>query len=691
MKLPLRMIAILLMLIISACGSDTGSNSNGGSGGSNHDAFVTTPAAPTNLKPKLAIIYSKTTEKNFWTAKSYAQLFMSVQTQAMMAGLPYDLLNEEDLLDINKISAYKTLLFPLFSHVKSSQIEQIAANLKIAIEQYHIGIITAGNFLTNTETGQSFSGDAYIHMKELLGLMRVNGAGPVDIQIHIADMNHSALANEYRSNENILNYQQGFTDYFIPTGRYTSHVLATQTINNKQIENELIAITNKGRHAHFATVQALADGNLLWSVLQWSVWGDNPPASLQIGREKALFISRNDMDQSMFASEVLTVEAPLLDQLKIWKERYDFIGSYYINIGNKPNEDELTDWDILAPLYQQYLQLGNEIGNHSYTHPADTNKLNANEIKFQFADASTIIKKEMGLTDLGAAVPGNPENLATSLAILPYVDYLSGGYAAVGAGFPNAFGFLNADSNKVYLSPNMSFDFTLIGFQKHTAIEAKQIWFNEFDALVKHASQAIIHWPWHDYGPNDSDNAGYSLAMYEDFIAKAKNFGSEFITGKDFAERIKAFKHSAVDLSLNNQTLIAKIKSTKAGQFALKLKGSQTISSVEQWYAYNEKTVFLDQDGGIYKIHLGTPRSITHINRLPTRSQLISLSGNGEDIKFRFVGEGKMEIITKCANPSSIKVTGEINSYQSINSNKIVLDFSVNKSYLETTVDITCP
>ncbi|MCK5896217.1 MAG: hypothetical protein KAG20_05400 [Cocleimonas sp.] len=691
----LTIIVLTLTLSLTACGNKTGSN-GGGSGGSNgggggNGTFVTTPNAPTNLTAQLAIVYSKTSEKNFWTPKSYAQLFMSVQSQAMMAGLPYDLISEDDLLDINKISHYKTLLFPLFSYVKSDQINKISANLKVAIEQHNVGIVTAGDFLTNTETGESISGDAYVHMKTLLGLARVDGAGPVAININISNANHPALANEYTNNETVLSYANGFTSFFSPTGDFPSQVIATQEINSSQIENEIITITNKGRHVHFATVQALADGNLLWPVLQWSVWGDKAPVSLQIGRDKALFIARNDMDQSMFSNEVSRVEFPLLDLLKVWKNRYDFVGSYYINVGNRPEENEATDWSVSAPLYQQYIQIGNEIGSHSYTHPADTNKLTAEQIKFEFADSKTVIEREMGLTNIGAAVPGNPENLATSLQILPHVEYLSGGYAAVGSGFPNAFGFLNAVENKVYLSPNMSFDFTLIGFQKRTAEEAQQIWSNEFDALAKHASQPFIHWPWHDYGPNDTDNVGYTLAMYEGFIEKAKNFGSEFVTGKDFAERITSFSQSAVNMTTENGVITATVKSSNAGQFALKLKTSQPISSVDNWYAYNQNTVFLDQDGGIYAIHIGTPRSVTHINQLPSRSKLVSLFGNGEDIKFRFKGEGTVEVTTQCSNPSSINVTGGLTTYQTVSNNKISLHFAENKAYSETTVDITCP
>ena len=36
----------------------------------------------------------------------------------------------------------------------------------------------------------------------------------------------------------------------------------------------------------------------------------------------------------------------------------------------------------------------------------------------------------------GAALPGNPENLPTALAISQYYDYISGGFSSIGAGYP---------------------------------------------------------------------------------------------------------------------------------------------------------------------------------------------------------------------------------------------------------------
>lgn len=59
-----------------------------------------------------------------------------------------------------------------------------------------------------------------------------------------------------------------------------------------------------------------------------------------------------------------------LSILAYLKQQYDFVGSYYINIGDNSNtaNNNLTNWSDSLPYYKQLLQLGNEIGDHSYTH-----------------------------------------------------------------------------------------------------------------------------------------------------------------------------------------------------------------------------------------------------------------------------------------------------------------------------------
>lgn len=640
----------------------------------------------------IAIVYSKTSEAQFFDRKAYAQLFMSVQSQAMMAGLPFDLLSEDDLLDLEKITKYKTLVFPYFANVKTSLLPGIEQNLSTAVNQYNVGIVTAGNLLTNSETGASLPGDAYSRMKSLIGITRIDGGGPFTINYKVSNNVHPITNNEFAYNELLKKYTNSFTDYFVSTGAYSSNVLATQDIVGVGTKNALIVTSNGGRHAHFGTVQQMTDPNILWSVLQWSVYGEKAAVSLHMTRNNSLFVARNDMDQSMFSDEVELVDGALLPILQSWDQQYGFVGSYYINIGAYPANQEETNWSYSAPLYQEYIGLGNEIGTHSYTHPHNTNILNPEQLSWEFLTSRQIIEQQLGLTNLSGAVPGAPENLATSLEIIQHVDYLTGGYSSSGAGYPNAFGFLNPTVSKVYLSPNMSFDFTLVEFQNRTAEEAKQVWFNEFDTLIKHSPQALIHWPWHDYGPINFDNAGYTFDMFDSLIRKAYEHGSEFATGKDFVERIKTFKDAGLNVSKDGNTVTATVSATNTGKFALKLAKGTSIQSVDNWYAYSDSKVLMSNGGGTYKINLGTPaNNVSRIRSLPSRGELISVNGNGTDLNFEFKGKGNVELVLKCAPTAGFAVTGGTTRYQFITPNKVNIVFREDKQHAMTNVDATCP
>ena len=559
----------------------------------------------------------------------------------------------------------------------------IERNLGLAAFKYNIGLVAAGDFMTNKADGSAMDGDSYSRMKNLFGITRVDSAGPINFDLKVANSSHAALKEGgYSNGESVISYSNAYTSAFGASGSYTVTPLVTQVVNSAT-KNAVVASVTGGRNVHFGTVNAFADANLLWSSLRWSVYGDQSLAGLQLGREKTVFASRNDMDQSMYVDEVATIDAPLLTKyLQPWKTKYNFVGSYYINVGNNTAADEYTNWAVSAPLYKNYMAIGNEIGTHSYTHPADTNVLTNDQVKFEFADSRSVIEQNLGISNIGAAVPGAPEGLATAQNIIQYVNYLTGGYASVGAGFPNAMGYLTPSDSKVYLSPNMSFDFTLIEFKKMTAAQAQAQWFSEFDALTKHAKQAILHWPWHDYGPFDPDKSGYTAAMFENLISKAASYGSEFVTGDDLAKRIAAFRNAKLDVTaVDAATTKVTLTSSDAGRFAIDVPqatSGKVIQSVDGWYAYNDNKVFSDKDGGTFNVKLGTSAANqTHIISLPARAELLSLSGTGTDLNFSIKGEGSMKVKTSCLLKPL--VTGASSS--SFSSKTLTLNFNSNTTY----------
>lgn len=140
------------------------------------------PAANSATERRIGIVYSQTTATRFWDLKNYAQLFMSAQAQAMMAGIPFDLLNENDLTDLNKIIKYDALVFPYFAYVPDATAATIERNLGLAVFKYNIGLVVGGDFMTNKADGSSMDGDSYARMKNLLGLVRADGAGEFGVE-----------------------------------------------------------------------------------------------------------------------------------------------------------------------------------------------------------------------------------------------------------------------------------------------------------------------------------------------------------------------------------------------------------------------------------------------------------------------------------------------------------------------------
>jgi hypothetical protein len=207
------------------------------------------------------------------------------------------------------------------------------------------------------------------------------------------------------------------------------------------------------------------------------------------------------------------------------------------------------------------------------------------------------------------------------------------------------------DHQMLYFSLNMLPDFTLIVFQGQTPAAAEQIWRDEMDALRLHASQPILHWLWHDYGPTIEVNNGYSVAMYENTIAYAFNGGAEFATLANMQSRMRDFQQATLDVNGANG-LTANVTAGAVGQFSLQVHSTQIIESVTGWYAYDDDQVFLPEGGGQFPIQLGSAAAaLTRITALPMRARLLSVTGDGSELTFSFEGEGE---VTARLHPSLV-------------------------------------
>ena len=265
---------------------------------------------------------------------------------------------------------------------------------------------------------------------------------------------------------------------------------------------------------------------------------------------------------------------------------------------------------------------------------------------YEFEASGTEIKTQLNLNKIGYAQPGNPE----SLRVVKFLDalglyYLSGTYTGRGIGFPSAFGYLSPDSTMAFIAPNMFSDFNILGFKKLTPEETFVIWTEQYDTLRKHANTPIVHYHWHDYGPFD-----YDPSLFGDTIAMAYNGGSEFIVNEDLVERTKIMKGHELRVSESAGVVTALVSagSSSLGRLALDAgcEGSEVIESVDDWYAYNDKKIFLPSSGGTFAIRKGTSQNInkTRIVSLPMRAQLIDVVGDGTVLEFTFKGRGKVVV-----------------------------------------------
>ncbi|MCP8883719.1 M10 family metallopeptidase C-terminal domain-containing protein [Devosia sp. XJ19-1] len=677
------------------------------------------PAA-TETGNKIAILFSQTTAENYFSTMAYSQLVMAAQSQAMAAGIPFDLISEADLADLSKMVNYDTIIFPSFRNVPANYV-QIQDVLTKLVYEYDVSLIAGGDFMTNDADNNSLPNNAYERMEILFGISRTGGDSGVVVEVHATAAGHP-ITEGYGTGGAIQSYAGAATSYFAATNPAAGSVsvIAEQTVGGATYAAVLGSVTGS-RNVHFATDAVLADANLLGQAIDWvSEEAGGPSVSLHMTRNASLFASRNDMDQSQ---ETYDVDGGIYDALmpilQQWKTDYNFVGSYYVNIGFDPPDQE-TNWFISSGYYDAMRAMGNEIGSHSYSHPEDTNLLlpdvmtqallteriaqyaaqpggpgpvgqalatmtleevNAKLAEvlaapdpdtlntlskaflaatytFQFATAREVLEANLGYPVGGAAVPGMPDSLYTAEQIMQHYDYLSGGAALVGAGYPGAIGYLAPDSQEqVYIAPNMSFDFTLMGWLGLTVEQAEAKWAEEWAELNANSDMPIVVWPWHDYGVtvwplDEGETSPYSEAMFTNFIAAAYAAGTEFVTLADLAARIRAFEQADFAFSVSGDviTMTATPQTGQLGTFALNLDdlGGKTIQSVTNWYAYDADSVFLDADGGSFEVLLGTSADdVTHITSIGSRAQLMSITGNGNDLDFTIIGEGRVVIDVK--------------------------------------------
>jgi peptidoglycan/xylan/chitin deacetylase (PgdA/CDA1 family) len=650
-KLLRTMVASVALVITVSCGQNSSVSQNQGTTGPDiGSAIVQLPVA----ERRLAIVHSATSRDRFYDPFAYDQLFASMQGQATHAGFPFDLLNEEGLTDAASLLQYDAIVIPSLQYVKNANRSAIESAL-LQAQSAGVALVASGELMTYDENGQYISNSN--SLTQLMGLEVSEYLNEVEAAVKVATNDHP-ITSPYAVGETVTEYNPFWFASFAPASAEQSTVLLEVEVDGASYPGAQV-VERTSRVVHFANEQLMADSQVIWRALQWVVYGDAAPVTLRMSRDDSIFIARNDMDQAMIAAQLNETEIPLLDIIKEWKRDYNFVGSYYIDIGNNPAGGQYTDWAVSAPLYQEYIALGNEIGTHSWTHPHHTSNLTDEELEFEFNQSRQEIGDRLGVPVIGGAVPGNPESLNVVENLNQWFTYFSGRSGEVGSGYPRAIGFMEPQHDMLYFSLNMAPDFTLIDVYNLTPEQATDIWKSEIDGLLTHAQQPILHWLWHDYGPTTSTAAGtYSKEMFADTIAYATSKGTEFVTLANLQSRIRSLKGAIYSVG-SGTTIDATVTADRVGQFALKVAEGSSIASVADWYAYDEDQVFLADDGGRYEIAVGNVAAdVTRISKLPMRARLMSVSGDGDQLQFTVQGEGEVVITLSQSMMGNAAVSG---------------------------------
>jgi serralysin len=341
---------------------------------------ITDPATLQTVAPthKVAIVYSDTSANLYFNQTAYSDLFMAAQNQARMAGVSYDVIDESQLTNINNLLGYDALIFPSMPDVNTAQLPAIMATLTSAVYNYHIGIITAGDFLTNDQTGAPLPGNSYANMETLLNLQRYDGGNSGTVQVTANDVSNPIMKG-YTAGQVIQNYtNEGYAAYRGVTS--AADVLVNQNVTPAGSTTAttlpgVVETTTGGTNVHFATTDLEGDSNLLSNAIQATVLGTQPGIALHMSRDAGVVAVRMDMDQSQFPADVSPVGgggiySTLIPILQQWNQQYDFTGTFFVNIGDNPTgaDPSTTNWATSLPYYQAIQAIGGEIGNHSYTH-----------------------------------------------------------------------------------------------------------------------------------------------------------------------------------------------------------------------------------------------------------------------------------------------------------------------------------
>lgn len=675
------------------------------------DEFQRNPPSCTERAEGLfrgAIAFSSLAREHFYDSTSYTMLFMAMQHQFMQAGIPLDLIHDYDLVQEEWMCQFNVIVIPYMQYVLDEHYISLRKALKRLVHRYGVSLIICNDFMTSnannsatsprdgtTEALLELSGIGYYDFALAnRSIIYANTSSPGMFQ----DLAQGQVLADSDVDEGMTPYVNkykqldGWTGFEVIPFAYSTVVDTDGVTSSFEpiLCSQLKDQPNAGRLIHFNSMDLMGDYDLIWRAIRWAlrlgdrIGVDAPHVYLQHTRKNSTFAIRWDCDLTSYLLVAADVYPYMYEHYILpWRSSLDLVSSYYINLGNDPGNNRGTNWTRSKEWYQSWLDLDNELGSHSYTHPLYVDYLSAEQFDFEFGVSNKLISGNMSLSRIGAAQPGNPLNYTSDMTMQKYYNqtYFSTSVSKTNAGFEGAFGYMDPDTNMILLAPNFSFDFTLIEFKHYTPTEAEAAWLKEYEVATKFSNRPILHAGVHPYGLLSytyvaslgkmvRDSGVYTSSMFTSLFEHAYNRDTEFVTLMELHDRIRTFHSTWFRMvQINTNTVQALVSSNKPdtssyGTFALTVaETDRQIISVDAWYAYGTRDVFLPRLGGNFVIHTGTldvaQSPVTRISKMSSRVELVLLQGDGYFLNATLTGPGTVQV-NLATSPSYYSFIGNV-------------------------------
>ena len=488
-------------------------------------------ALAVDINPRVAIVYSNTSylARNLTSETEgvhYLYEVSSTEHQFMMAGIPFEMIGENDLTNQTLINQYTVIVLPSFSNVRASIKDQILSNLENAVKNNGLNVYAFGDLMVANESNVKYTyaaGQAPVN--RILNVQYVTG--PVDADVILTAMNSSnPVTWRYKNNESLFKPDwYGYTQYQVYNASEPfSYPFQAYDITAKNFFPETVATKNhKGRIFYSANPSQTVQSAIGRDAILWLIYEDKPHFGIKMTNRTAFFSVRVDGDDSGTTATGIAAIPNFLDLMG----KNNLLGGWYITTNNGGNSP--VDWNTLKPYYQKLMNKSFEIGSHSVTHPDDMNLQTDSVLYNEFNNSKKEINTQLGINITGFVNPGNTPLQLRLWRIANQTGYKY--YSPLQDENYKGFGYVTNDLSVVNLESNMISDYELMTLQSTTDNQTADYWKNEFNLYYRWGDGIFTFVLWHDYLLNTRYNAYYTFAKY------VNSTDTEGVTPNDAVQR----------------------------------------------------------------------------------------------------------------------------------------------------------